>query len=109
MPPKSHCDYPEINTDLKCLQFGGKRGGAAKIHGYSKGRAPTYDLLVMGYTYDREQGLVAVTLVAWVDAIEINWVQAKHFLWSIPDRKLMSYAIEDGAQRDTGTGDGRTD
>ena len=89
---KGAADFTSIHTDLKCLRVDGLRGGSAKFHGYScDGNPPTYDLLVFGYSL-RDDG-VRIMQVYRVNAEHVHWVQAKHFLFSIPDKKLLRYEL----------------
>ena len=89
---KVTCDFEHLNIDLKCLQVKGKRGGAAKIHGYSKLGVPDYSILMFLYSY--REGTAKIEDIAFVPKQEVEWVQAQHFLWSVPDGALSQYIVK---------------
>ena len=88
---KAGVDVPELNCDIKSLQVRGKRGGAAKIHGYSKGGEPNYDLLVFTYTYDGTS--IVIDAAFFITRQNISWVRAEHYLFSLPDSRLQQFKI----------------
>ena len=88
---KYHCDIPHLNADVKALQVQGKRGGAAKIHGYSKGGPPRYDLLLFTYIYAGT--VIAIHGSYWIPESDIDWVRAEHYLFSVADRHLKKWSL----------------
>lgn len=88
---KKTADFENVNVDLKTIQLGGRRGGAAKIHGYATSGSPSYSLLVIGYQYDGNT--IQFEGVYFIPANEITWVQAEHYLFSLPDYKLFTYRV----------------
>ncbi len=88
---KGPADLATINVDIKALQLRGSRGGSAKIHGYSKGGPPTYSLLIFTYTYDGES--IHIIAAHFIPNERVKWVQAEHYLFSLPDRNLEEFVI----------------
>lgn len=87
----SQGDLSSLGIDIKALQVKGKRGGAAKIHGYNRGGPPAYSLLLFTYRYQAET--VTFEKVYYIPAASITWVRAEHYLFSLPDRKLAMYCV----------------
>ena len=89
---KAHCDIPHLDADIKALQILGKRGGAAKIHGYSKGGPPNYHILIFTYSYDGGQ-TADIHNAHWIPSGDITWVRAEHYLFSVADRHLEKWKL----------------
>lgn len=88
---KADGDFSELKVDLKTIQFRGRRGGAAKFHGYSKTGPPVYSLLVIGYVY--ASGRIEFEDVFFIPAEQVTWVQAQHYLCSMTDDRLKQFRV----------------
>jgi len=92
VPVKGKADLGSLHVDIKSMQFKGKRGGAAKLHGYSSDEnPPDYSLLVFCYEYDSEH--LHITHALFIPANLIVWVRARHYLCSMPDDALLRYTL----------------